>query len=74
MQCDMVLLKRPTSLRSETAERQFYIRMGRAERWAAEFCSDQGCFYSSVWFSSQLRRVFTTGRPFYGDASLTISS
>lgn len=32
MQCDMVLLKRPTSLRSETAERQFYIRMGRAER------------------------------------------
>lgn len=32
MQCDIVLLKRPTSLRSETAERQFYIRMGRAER------------------------------------------
>lgn len=32
MQCDTGLLKGPASLRSETAERQFYIRMGRAER------------------------------------------
>lgn len=44
MQCDTGLLKGPTSLRSETAERQFYIRMARAERrrvqWTPKFCSD----------------------------------
>lgn len=31
-QCDIRLLKSPTSFRSETAERQFNIRMGRAEK------------------------------------------
>lgn len=52
-QCDIRLLNSSASLRSETAERQFNIRMGRAEeevldKRTLEFCSDLVGFYSPL--------------------------